>query len=104
MLEKAEMLKNVFTATLFSPTKHSRDHFKLFYNLSNLTISDPFFSSMFELYKIQLYMEVCNNWQRAFEDRQEEQVWTHKQTLQAKAEKTKKGDWTSEKDRSLATQ
>lgn len=68
------MLKNVFTATLFSPTKHSRDHFKLFYNLSNLTISDPFFSSMFELYKIQLYMEVCNNWQRAFEDRQEEQV------------------------------
>lgn len=50
---------------------------------------------MFELYKIQLYLEVCSNWQRAFEDRQEEQAGTHKQTLQAKAEKTKKGDWMS---------
>lgn len=50
--------------------------------------------------KFSWMWKLCSNWQGAFEDRQKEQPSTYKQTLQAK---TKKPDWTSEKEWSLAT-
>jgi len=61
------------------------------------------YQAYWSLCKIQLEMEIHFNWQRAFEDRREE-AWTRKHTLQAKAERTKKGDWMAEKDISLVTQ